>query len=121
MLTLNFSTLVFLGEDMFLTMFAICNHLKVSSVIIPQKNVSHFGPLIILEFLLSQEFYQVIPSKFQLIPLLVRECSNFLLDVQVRYYRLEVFLLCFIHPMVVASSPPQVLSECPQFSIPASH
>ena len=81
MLTLNFSTLVFLGEDMFLTMFAICNHLKVSSVIIPQKNVSHFGSLIILEFLLSQEFYQVIPGGFQLIPLNVRECSKFSLGV----------------------------------------
>ena len=37
--------------------FAICNHL------------SQFGLLIILEFLLSQEFYQFIPSGFQLIPL----------------------------------------------------
>src|SRR6185312_15158811 len=106
---------------MFLTMFAISNHLKVSSVIIPQKNISHFGTLIILEFLLSQEFYQVIPGGFQLIPLLICECSGFSLGVKVRNYRWEVFLLCFIHPMVVASPPPQVLSKCPQFSIPALH
>ena len=83
---------------MFLTMFAICNHQKVSSVIIPQKNISHFGTLIILEFLLSQEFYQVILGGFQLIPLLICECSSFSLGVKVRNYRLEVFLFVFYTP-----------------------
>ena len=56
MLTLDFSALMFQGEDTFLMMFAIGNHLKVSCI--------YLGPLIVLEFLLSQEFNEVITSSF---------------------------------------------------------
>ena len=55
---------------MFLTMFAIRNHLKVSGIVISKKNIGRFGPLIELEFFRSQEFDQVISICFQLIPLL---------------------------------------------------
>ena len=53
MLTLDFSALMFQGEDMFLMMFDVGNHMKVSSIVIPQKNVIYLGPLIVLEFLLT--------------------------------------------------------------------
>ena len=46
MLTLDFSTLMFQGEDMFLMMFDVGNHMKVSSIVIPQKDISCFGSLI---------------------------------------------------------------------------
>ena len=64
MLTLDFSALMFQGEDMFHMMFDVGNHMKVSSIVIPQKNVIYLGPLIVLDFLLSQEFNQVITSSF---------------------------------------------------------
>jgi len=44
---------MFQREDALLSMFAISNHMEVSSIVIPQKNISCFGSLIKPKFLLG--------------------------------------------------------------------
>ena len=55
LLPLNFSSFMFQRKDTLFAMLDVGNHLEVSSIVVSQKDINGFGPLIEFELLFSKE------------------------------------------------------------------